>query len=722
MKKLILLVCLVCTAGVLPAQDQLFTIHQKDGTAPSFLTSKMDSVTFSSDQLQMRVHLEERVWDYQVTDIDSLTFSDPVDYVKVIWDGAKVQVINPYENEGVEILTDGAYVTVVSESETKDLIYELQGVSTEGMFKIYSSKKYILRLNGVSLTNPGGPALNSQSGKACTFQLVEGTANYFADAAGYDTASGEGEDQKGTIFSEGQFIFSGSGSLTVQGNNNHAICSDDYILFEEGLGTVTVSYAVNDGIHGKDYTQIDGGTLSVTSVGDAVDAGGYLVLNGGDLNLTVLSDSDKQEGLKADTALTINAGTLVVKNASKAGKCVKSGDVVRIHGGTMHLTNTGTYILESGDISTAAAVKSDGDVAVTGGEITIVNTSSAGKGFNVGGALTMTDGTVTGTLSGAGVSFTNTSNEQDASSSKCLGSDGAMYLLGGTVTSTSSGVAGKGIVSQDVLTIGNATGGPVLNVTTTGAKLVVSGSGGSTNRPGGNRPGGGGDMDNSGGSSPKAIKSMGNLTVNNGTIVAKTSQDGGEGLESKSAMTIHGGVIEATTYDDALNAATNITLNGGSVYAYSSGNDAIDSNGTMNLNGGIVVASGTSNPEGAFDCDNNAFSITGGVIIGTGGSSSTPTSTTQKYLKFSSVSLTSGQIIRLSSSSSTSGTDNVLVYKAPRTLSGATILLSDPALKSGTTYYLFTGATLSSGTETFHGYYENAAATGGTSRGSSSAK
>lgn len=726
MRKLFLLVCLLCMAGVFRAQEQMWSIYQKDGTVPSFEVSKLDSVTFGNDLLQMWVHQGDRIWEYEVANIDSLLFLPSSEVVRITWDGTKVQVINPFVDEGVSVAADGGCVTVVSESDTKDLVYELQGSSSEGMFKIYSSRKYILRLNGISLTNPRGPAVNSQSGKTCTVQLVEGTANFFADAAGYETSSEGGEDQKGTVFSEGQLLFTGTGSLTVRGNNNHAICSDDYLLFENGLGNVTVSYAANDGIHGKDYTQIEGGTFSITSVGDAIDAGGYLLLNGGALSLHVLSDSDKQEGLKADTALTINAGTLVVKNASNAGKCMKSGDVVRINGGILHLTNTGTHLLDSGDISTAAAVKADGAITLTAGEITIENSSPAGKGISADGVLTMTGGTVTGTFSGAAVSFLNADNEQDASSSKCLGSDGAMYLLGGTVTSTSSGVAGKGIVSQDALTIGSLAGGPSLAITTTGAKLILSGSSGSTSwNPGGNRPGrpgGGGDMDQSNGSSPKAIKSKGNLTVHAGNIAVKTSQDGGEGLESKATMTLNGGVIETVTYDDALNAATNLTVNGGSIYAYSLGNDAIDSNGTLNLNGGLVIASGTSNPEGSFDCDNHAFALTGGVIIGTGGSTSTPTSTAQKYVKFSNVSMTSGQFVRLSSSASVSGTDHILLFKAPRTLSGATVLLSDAALKSGSTYYLFTGATLNSGTETFHGYYENAIATGGTSKGSSFAR
>lgn len=43
-------------------------------------------------------------------------------------------------------------------------------------------------------------------------------------------------------------------------------------------------------------------------------------------------------------------------------------------------------------------------------------------------------------------------------------------------------------------------------------------------------------------------------------------------------MTINGGTIGVSAYDDAFNASKNITITGGNVYAYGSGNDGIDSN------------------------------------------------------------------------------------------------------------------------------------------------
>ena len=64
----------------------------------------------------------------------------------------------------------------------------------------------------------------------------------------------------------------------------------------------------------------------------------------------------------------------------------------------------------------------------------------------------------------------------------------------------------------------------------------------------------------------------------------------------------------------------------------SSGNDAIDTNSAMYLNGGQVYACGLSNPEGAFDIDNNKFEVNGGIMIGLGSVNAQPTGGSQNTL------------------------------------------------------------------------------------------
>ena len=270
-----------------------------------------------------------------------------------------------------------------------------------------------------------------------------------------------------------------------------------------------------------------------------------------------------------------------------------------------------------------------------------------------------------------------------------------MLVQNGKLTLNSTGTAGKGISADGTLTFGSEDESPEVNVTTSGKKFLVSGSG-----------------NNADYANPKAIKSDGNLIVNNGNFVIRTTQDGGEGLESKNVLTINGGVLDLNTYDDCINASNAIIINGGMISCYSSGNDGIDSNGTLTINGGLVISSGTNTPEEGFDCDNNTFKITGGILIGTGGATSNPTANvcTQNTVIYGTTG-TANQLLHIADNSG-----NVLMtYKTPRTYSNQmTLLFSCPELQKNTSYTIYKGGTIVGGEE-FHGYYTGGEYTGGSS-------
>ena len=214
------------------------------------------------------------------------------------------------------------------------------------------------------------------------------------------------------------------------------------------------------------------------------------------------------------------------------------------------------------------------------------------------------------------------------------------------------------------------------------------------------------------GASANAIKSRGSLTINKGDFYIKTTGRESEGIESKNILTINDGYFEVEAYDDCLNASNAIRINGGMVYCYSSSNDAIDSNGTLTITGGTVVAVGAGSPEAAFDCDQNMFKITGGTLIGIGGSTSTPTASacTQPSL-FYGASGTQNTLPNIQ----TGGGESVLTYMIPRTLSQMTVVFSSPSFKQDESYVIYTGGSVSGGTE-FKGLYTGADYSGGTQK------
>lgn len=710
----------VLSAGNLWGQD-VVRIHRNDGVTLLTDITTTDSISFNEEGSTAFFHLGSTQGEVPVSEIDSIDFGASVANVLVEYSSDGVKVTNPYAFRGVEVEIESGCKVIINSSLTEEVTYELSGQGS-GSFKLYSAYKQCLQLDGLTLTSVDGPAINIQSKKKTTVSLSEGTNNSLADVAEYTLS--DTEDMKAALFSEGQIIFEGSGTLNVTGNYKHAICSDDYVRIKDG--NVTVTSAASDGIHANDYFEMDGGTLTIADVsGDCIDASeGYVDISGGTLHLTAATADTK--AIKCDSTLTISGGTLDINLTADQTKGLKSGNVMTLSGGELTFTCSGGVVIEDGETSYCAAIKADSLLTLSGADITITHTGIAGKGISCDANLTMTGGIVKATLSGNGGTYTNSSNESDTYNSCAIKVDGNLFIQDGQLTLSNSGSGGKCISIDGSSTFGDASHSPSVNVTTTGAAISSSSGGwggwgsqakapGGGGGPGGGGPGGGnnpgGNQDASGGGNPKAIRGEGDITINNGSFTISTSNDGGEGIESKSTLTVNGGTIEANTYDDALQASQHIGINGGKIYAYASNNDGIDSNGTLSISGGLIIASGTTAPEEGFDCDQNTFSITGGTIFGIGGSTSTPTSSscTQCSAVWSNASASSGTVYTVVDSSG----NQVMSFTIPRNYGSATILFSSPDLSQGSSYKIYSGGTLTGGT-TFHGLTTGATYSAGT--------
>ena len=530
--------------------------------------------------------------------------------INIVFNGSSVTHDN--KNSDIEITTSNGHIVVNSSS--KEVEYVLSGKSTNGSFKIYSSNKFKVTLSDVELNNPSGPAINIQSKKRNFIVLADNSVNTLSDGTSY--TSYEDEDMKGTFFSEGQNIFSGSGTLNVTGNYKHAICSDDYIIFRPG-NTFNIK-AASDGVHTNEKILFFGSQFNVESVDEAFESEeiGISVYNA---SITATTSGSKGHGLKTDADLNIYGGVINISTEGSASK----------------------------------AMLAKGDISITGGYI---NLKTTGNGLY-------------------------DSSDADISSAACVKGEGKLTFSNATLYAKSTGSAGKGINITDVITINSGK----LVVETTGKQYTYSRLS----------------------SSAKGIKSKDNVTINNGYInVSTMGGEGSEGIESKNILTINNGSVIVNSYDDGLNASKSIVINGGNTYCYSSNNDGVDSNGTLTVTGGLIIAAGATSPEDGFDCDQNTFKITGGTLIGVGGSTSTPTSSacTQRSVVYKGSSFTSGEYLVVH----TADNESLMIYQLPRTYSSMTLLYSSPLLESNKTYYISSNATVSDG-ESWYGYY-----TGGT--------
>ena len=409
-------------------------------------------------------------------------------------------------------------------------------------------------------------------------------------------------------------------------------------------------------------------------------------------------------GLKADGNLTINAGTITIKNSGSMSKSIKSKATTTINGGDITLTPSGAMQVINSDASYSIGVKTV-DFVQNDGTLTIKASGQAGRGISATN-ITTNGGTLTITNSGAGVS-----GSSDDYTAKGMKADTSIKLNAGTVTITMSGTGGKGIKSKGTFTEGTTDGnGPTLKVTTTGSKLNASSGGGW----------GGFGGQTSGGGSAKGIKVQGTIILYGGTTEVYTSTDGAEGLESKTSVTINGGQHYFKCYDDCINSSGAIKFDGGITICYGFGNDAVDSNygrsGAIEIGDGLIFAYSTKgSPEEGLDCDNDSYiKISGsGYAVsagaqqggggGWGGSSSSIGSASQGYAIISSPSsYSASNYYTLADSSG----NNLLTYKFDATCSNSHSIITAKGMVKGSTYTIKYNSTApTDATTAFHGIY-----------------
>lgn len=449
-----------------------------------------------------------------------------------------------------------------------------------------------------------------------------------------------GGKQKGCLYIKGHAEFAQKGTLNVTGNVKHGIKTGEYFSIKNS--TINVLSAVGDGINCEQFFLMESGTITINNVAD--------------------------DGLQCDIEDTTvgSTGETVDHEDEDSGN-------IYISGGTLTMNITGVA---------CKGIKSEGNIAISGGDITV-------------------------TTSGIGTWDTE---DLETKAAACISSDANITISGGTLNLTSTGSGGKGLKCDSLLTF---TGGTMV-IKTTGALYYNNGTTENTNYTGNTD-----NIDSKYYSSPKGIKAgtktesgsgwsvtytyAGGIVISGGKISVSTSGRNAEGIESKSTLVINDGEVVINAYDDAINAASDLTINGGLVYARSTNNDGIDANGNVYLKGGLVYAIGASSPELAIDANSEEqkkLYVQGGTIVAVGGLES-GASLTQSCYKASSWSKNTWYALTVGS--------NVFAFKTPSS-GGSNLIVSGastPTLKSGVT---------ASGTEIFDGVgFYPATATGGSS-------
>ncbi len=279
---------------------------------------------------------------------------------------------------------------VIATNNTDQVIkYVLTGETSDGFFKLYSTKKQAIVLNSVSITNPDGAAINNQSKKRTFIVLNDGTKNYLTDGANYSDAT-DSEDMKGCFFSEGQLIFSGSGYLEVDANCKAGIRSDDYVRTMP-KANIWVDASAGNGIRGNEAVIVTGGVVNINVTGTAdkgISTDGEVRIEGGRTTIFTSGgyeyDSDENDysacsGIKADSVININGGELNIKSTGTGGKGLNCDDEININDGVVRIITTGKRQKDSKGSASPKGIKADGKINVSGGQ-TQVRLEGTGDG------------------------------------------------------------------------------------------------------------------------------------------------------------------------------------------------------------------------------------------------------------------------------------------------------------------------------------------------------
>ena len=365
--------------------------------------------------------------DVSFTDNEFVSDSADVSFDKKVtikFNGAQDPEVTGFGGEVVleKDKTKGAGKTYLIIRSSVSAEYEVSGTCEDGALLIFSEKKFKLTLNNLNLKSYKWPAINIQSGKRC-FVVMTGENSLTGAGAMELGEEFEALDDKATLFSEGELIFSGSGELKVTGNAQHAICSDDYVRVLNGK--LTVLGAPSDGIHANDSVFINGGTINITSSANGIQCEkGFVYINGGTTNIT-----SGKTGIRAD-----------YKDFSEKSSLLEQPFV---------LIEKGTVEIKTSELK-GHGIESGSHLLIIGGKVTIATKGNSAKGLKSG---TNKDSTVKGDIVIAKTAKVNITVSGSSNAAVAVKSEAGIYLRGGLLEAVADGSGGMGLSASENVVI-----------------------------------------------------------------------------------------------------------------------------------------------------------------------------------------------------------------------------------------------------------------------------
>lgn len=549
--------------------------------------------------------------------------------------------------EGSGATVKGGVVTISAAGT-----YLLSGTLADGQILVSAGKEDLVRLvlNGAALSSSTSAPIYSSQAKKTIITLAQGSQNTITDASEYQYADANTDKPDAAVFSQDDLVINGTGALTVTGNYNNGIGSQDDLKVVSGTLQIT---AANHGLKGRDAVAVKDSSVTIDAKGDGVRANndedstkGWIAIEGGNFDIT-----SGQDAFQAETILQVTGGEFqIVTGGGSANAVDKQKEQgpggqggFKGHGNNLN----GQFQPGTGQETSQSAASRTAAVAKTNIQRT---TAQNNQGETSSGSES------SGTQQNQAIGTT-----EDSTSQKALKGGTQVYLGGGTfqIDAVDDAVHSNG------------------SVTMTGGEITIA-------------------------TGDDGFHADADLLITDGTITITKSYEGLEGA----VVTIGGGTIYVTASDDGINAAggsdgdtdaqdhfqadsnAEIRFTGGYV-VIDAGGDGVDSNGNVYQEGGTVLVNGPANSgNGALDFDGE-YQMSGGVLVAAGSSGmlqAPDESSTQNSLAVVfTESQQAGTTVNLSDASGKS-----IVSFTP-TKQFQSIVVSTPDMKQGSIYTISTG-------------------------------
>lgn len=419
MRRHVVLTALFWAMSTLLFAQRSLMIERIDNVTDYIPTDEIEQITFSEDLSQFIVASKDNQIVVDRADVKTMGYTETPSAFQVEYEGATAKIRNPYLLQGVTADVQGAHVAINNSNVNNEFSFELCGSTPNGSLLYNGEYKATFILNGVSITNPSGAAIDIECGKRIAMELKKGTENTLVDGAN--------GDWKAALYCKGHLEIDKAGTLNVTGNTKHAISAKEYIQLKKADGGINILAAKGDGIHCQQYFLANGYTVNINKVeGDGIQAelsgdepyeeeyaDGSICIQGGAINFT--SSAADISGLKADADIVINeeksVPNITLSTTGNGSKGIKAGGKLAILGGNINIKTTGGRYTE---------------------------TSTTRAGWRPGGG---------------GGGFPGGGSTENGSSAKGIKTKGAIDIAGGNITVSTAGNGAEGIESKTGVTI-----------------------------------------------------------------------------------------------------------------------------------------------------------------------------------------------------------------------------------------------------------------------------